>query len=191
MRTGWLRILAVTALLTAACGSPANLTGNASSASRIGTLTPNPVSPTAAPSIHYLALVTLRGSNVIVVRDITDIAHPKTVGTVGQVPAPQFASGSLITYATASDMWSEPVGGSATRMPPPFPGIGAFAWSPDGNSLVFMHGDAAADSGMDVSLWTRGGAFTALGSIPPGGVGGCETYASCTLPNWMDFQLHF
>ena len=179
-------------MLTAACGSPANPTGSASSASRINTLTPNPVSPTApSPSIRNLALVTLSGSDQLVVRDVTDPAHPKTLGTVGQVPAPQFASGSLITYADGTDMWSEPIGGSATRMPPPFPGIGAFAWSPDGNSLVFVHGDAAAYSGMDVSLWTRGGAFMALGSIPSMGVSGCETYASCTLPNWRDFQLHF
>jgi len=113
------------------------------------------------------------------------------VGNLGQIPAPQFASGSLITYADGTDMWSEPVGGYATRMPPPFPGIGVFAWSPDGNALVFVHGDAAADTGMDVSLWTRGGTLKALGSIPPMGAGGCETYAGCTLPNWMDFQLHF
>jgi hypothetical protein len=187
--------MAVTAVLTAACGSVnAPATGNYASASRA---TQSEAASGAVQqaictaSNHCLALVTLRGSNVIVVRDITDIAHPKTVGTVGQVPPPQFSSGSLITYTDGTDVWSEPIGGSATRMPPLFPGIGAFAWSPDGNALVFVHGDAAADSGMDVSLWTRGGAITALGSIPPGGVGGCETYASCTLPNWMDFQLHF
>jgi hypothetical protein len=195
MRTGLMRTLALTAVLTAACGSvDAPATGNDASASRATQSEPASGAVQQArctASHHCLALVTLSGSNVIVVRDITDIAHPKTVGTVGQVPAPQFASGSLITYADGTDMWSEPIGGSANRMPPPFPGIGGFAWSPDGNALVFVHGDAAADSGMDVSLWTRGGGFTALGSIPPRGVGGCETYASCTLPNWMDFQLHF
>src|SRR5258708_28191963 len=93
MRTRWVRIFIVTALLTAACASPANPTGNASSASRIDTLTPNPVSPTAPPSIHYLAMVTLRGSNVIVVRDLTDIAQAKTIGAFRPVPA-QLGSGA-------------------------------------------------------------------------------------------------
>src|SRR5258708_26668123 len=46
----------------------------------------------------------------------------------------------------------------------------------------------SADSGMDVSLWTRGGAIMALGSIPSMGVGGCETYEGCALPNWMDLD---
>jgi hypothetical protein len=190
MRTDWLQILAVTAVLTAACGSVAPPAGRtaSSAATAVPTSSTAPKVQCPPPSNRCLALVTLRGSNVIVVRDITDIAHAKTVGNLGQIPAPQFASGSLITYADGTDMWSEPVGGSATRMPPPFPGIGAFAWSPDGNTLVFVHGEASAPSGSDVTLWQNGG-FTPLGSIPFLGGGGCESISGCTLPNWLDYRL--
>src|SRR4029077_10721389 len=100
MRTrtaAWFRVLAVTALLSAACGST---TGNAtprSTAEFNSTPNPSPIStspsptstPSAAqqlqcqvPSNRCLVLVTLKGSDNVVVRDVTDINHPRTVGNL-------------------------------------------------------------------------------------------------------------
>ncbi|HTE85504.1 MAG TPA: hypothetical protein VK821_12300, partial [Dehalococcoidia bacterium] len=75
------------------------------------------------PSNRNLALVTLRGSNSIIVRDITDIAHPTTVGALGPIPAPvgygpslegalgQFASATGLSYVggpTSDDYFGLP-----------------------------------------------------------------------------------
>lgn len=189
MARGCLRAVAVSALLAAGCGQVAAPTGNAASAPRV---TPTAKSTSTAtlctPSNRCLALVRLRGSDQIVVRDITDIAHPNTVGNLGHVLAPLFLDGSTVTYADGTDMWRVPVGGSPSRMPPPFPGIEVFAWSPDGNALVFVHGDPSASSGMDVSLW-KGGSIRPLGSIPFLGAGGCEAFSSCNIPNLLDYRL--
>lgn len=175
----WIYLTVATVLLAVACGtvnSPAS-----------GAVTPTSSTKSTSPTAS-LALVTLRGSDQIVVREVTDIAHPKTLADLGQVQAPVFLNASTVTYADGTDMWRVPVGGSAGRMAPPFPGIGVFAWRPDGNALAFVHGDAASSSGSDVSIWQSGG-FTPLGSIPFLGVGGCESIGGCTLPNWLDYRL--
>ncbi len=171
------RLVAVTALLAAGCGS--------GSPPPTGSATPTSSTSTTA----NLALVTLQGSDQIVVQDLTDIAHPVTLGNLGHVQAPVFLNGSTVTYADGTDMWAVPVGGSPDRKQPPYPGIQEFAWSPDGKALVFVHGGASPTSGTDVSLWKEGDSFMPMGSIPPRGVGGCEAIAGCTIPNWLDFRL--
>src|SRR5437667_12241134 len=102
-----IRVLAVTAVLASACGS-APVVGNAPSASPSSpatTATPTATLPTATPtptSTTRLALVTLRGSNQLVVRDITDINQPKTVGNEGtatELYQEAFVSATLLTCA--------------------------------------------------------------------------------------------
>jgi hypothetical protein len=199
----------VTALVVAACGSPANPTENASSASRTDTLVPNPVSPTAAPSTHYLALVTLRGSNVIVVRDITDISQAKTIGALGPVPAPvgygapsdQFVSATEVSYVggKTDDAYGLPTG----LFRAPFSGspntavvtgsdaLFAFAWSPDGNEFAYLTGSYTGS----VVHQSRAGVDTTVGSLPLLPIGGCEV-APCPGPfqdpadKW-DFRLSY
>src|SRR5260370_33703141 len=136
MRTGWLRTLAVTTLLTAACGSVHAPAGNAASASRI------PTPPTAsAPITRSLALVTLRGSNQLVVRDITDISHAFTVSKVGTTSAPVFISATELSYADGSGLVRTPLAGSpATRVVSSTEGVLLFAWSPDGTTLGYVAG---------------------------------------------------
>src|ERR1700719_1152169 len=97
----WIRLLAVTTLVVAGCATgntPA--TGNAASAARTTSST-SPTTPAASPSPVpipplRLALVTLRGSDAYVVRDLTDISHPRTIGNLGTIAAPQFVSATEV-----------------------------------------------------------------------------------------------
>lgn len=186
---GWFRLLAVTALLAAACG--ATTTGTRTSTSRTDNPTPTTSSrPTqqtpCSQSNPCLALVTLRGSNTTVVRDITDITHPKTVSTFNNV-SPQFISSTDVSYVDGNNLirrrWA---GSTPATVVSSSQGIGSFAWSPDGNSVVYVTQANPASVHQLSSIGDR-----VLGSIPDGGVGGCEAISSCTLPNWLDFQLHF
>ncbi|HKV88164.1 MAG TPA: hypothetical protein VJT78_09220 [Candidatus Dormibacteraeota bacterium] len=153
--------------------------------------------------------MTLRGSDQIVIRDITNIAHPMTVGTVDHISAsdgrlvrvdwneevwgPTFRDRSLVTFHDVQDMFGVPVGGSADRLPPPYPGIQEYAWSPDGKSLVFLHGESASTSPRDISLWTKGTTslvvYTPLGTVPALGASGCESFSNCSIPNLLDSRL--
>src|SRR5439155_1354099 len=61
------------------------------------------------PSHHCLAMVTLRGSDQLVIRDLTDIAHPKTIGTAGRAfqllgygPALEGAGGQFVSSSEIS-----------------------------------------------------------------------------------------
>lgn len=187
-----IRALAVIALLTSACGStPASITGKASSP-RTASLTPNPT-PTltshscSLPSNPCLALVTLRGSNQVVIRDITDISHPKTVSTFNNV-APQFISATEVSYVDGNNLvrrrWA---GSTPTTVASSSQGIGSFAWSPDGSAVVYI---THTNSGSDVQHLTSSG-NRVLGTLPAGGAGGCEDIAGCQLPNLLDFRLSY
>lgn len=208
--------LAIVAITSCNSNHPAT-TANASvsrTASPAATSTPSTqVVPTAAPRAcggpqRCLVIVTLRGSNQVVIRDITDIAHPQTLGTVDHVVAsggglvradwneevwfPKFRNGSVVTYHDVQDMFGVPVGGSADRLPPAYSGIQLYAWSPDGKSLVFNDGVSSTTAATQVFL-TRPPAepdtFQRLGSVPILGAGGCESFASCNIPNSLDSQV--
>jgi hypothetical protein len=217
MRTaGWLRLLAVTALLAAACGSA---TGNGTSASR----TTNPIpTTTAIPATKglcqalsnaCLALVTLRGSNQIVVRDLTDMSHPKTVGALGPIPAPvgygpslegasgQFVSATELSYVggPTDDNYGIPTslfrtslsGSSRTTAVKGSQGVFVFAWNPSGTAVVYL---TSTLTGTTVHQLTAG-RDRVLASLPALGVGGCEV-APCPGPfqnpadNW-DFRVSY
>lgn len=185
MRTGWLRTLAVTAALTAACGS-ANPTGTGNapaSAARIATQ-PTP----SASSTRDLALVTLRGSTSIVVRDITDISHPKTIGVLGSFPASvgygapsdQFVSATEVSYVggKTDDAYGLPTslfrahvsGVSNAAVVTGSTALFAFAWSPDGTNFAYVSGSL---TGSELHQ-SRAGADTMVASLPALGVSGCE-----------------
>jgi len=174
-------------MLATACGSPnASRTTNAvaSTARSSG----NPTSPTAsAPAIRSLALVTLRGSNDIVVRDITDISHPKTVANLGAVSNPVFVNATEISYADGSNLYRAPLVGFPKTLVTAQGGAGT--WSPDGAAVLYATSDEAGTTTTVHEL--KGGQDRLLGSVPGGGVGGCETIASCQIPNFLDFRLLF
>src|SRR5689334_19260455 len=85
-------------LLVAACGGTGP-TASVTSSSPLATAS-QPAEPSLSPapvgacssSTRCLALVTLRGSESYVVRDITDINHPKTVASMGKIPNPPYPS---------------------------------------------------------------------------------------------------
>src|SRR2546427_12496087 len=142
-----IRVLAVTAVLASACGS-APATGNAPSASTSSpatTATPTATLPTTTPTpsaTTSLALVTLRGSNQLVVRDITDINHPKTVGNVGSVTASyeaQFVSATALTYADQNtSIIRVPLAGSPKTVVAKSAQAMLLTWSPDGTTLAYI-----------------------------------------------------
>lgn len=92
-----------------------------------------------------LVLARLRGSDQIVVRDVTDINHPATLATpdlFGASSFPSFASGSGISYVNGSRelVWT-PLNGSPQLVVAGTcgaPTIQAFGWSPDGQSFTYL-----------------------------------------------------
>ncbi len=133
MKTGMFRALAVTALLASACSSGppvANAPSPSASASASA-----PPSPTPTP-VRSLAIVMLRGSSSYVVRDLTDINHPRTVSTIGDVPAAQFVSATEISVV-AGGLFRVPLSMSNKSLVAS-QATGGFAWSPDGSAVVYM-----------------------------------------------------
>jgi hypothetical protein len=183
----WIRALAVTALVASACGgTPAGSITTASPSSE--------ASPTAIPSASpipvagachpCLALVTLRGSSTVVVRDITDINHPRTVGKLGADLTPVFVSASEVSYDFDVGIYRVPLVGSP-RTDVTVGGGGR--WSPDGSALAYL------TVSQPVTIrQLKAGHDQLLGTMAEGGGGGgCETIAGCTLPNWFDWRLSY
>ena len=178
--TGWIRALAVTALMASACSSPPPV-GNASSPSPSASTTASP-SPTPTP-VRNLALVTLRGSSSYVVRDITDINHPRTVSNLGPIARPKFVSESVLSYANSTGIWRTPprtlVSGKG----------GDFAWSPDGKTVAYLSQSASGTRPpMQLHLVTAG--KDRLVSSMPGlpSSFGCESQGCAD--GW-DFHLEY
>lgn len=193
--TAQIRALVVIAVLATACGSGPAPAANISPAS-----TPIPT-PTAiaippqpglcqAPSNPCLALVTLRGSDSYVVRDLTDINHPKTVSNLGAIYGPGFVSATELSYADDASLFRMPLSGSPKTLVVK-PGGGG-EWNPDGSAVVY---ETASTTDIDTGKITvhqfTGGHDQVLGTTPLGGEGDCQTIAGCSLPNWMDSRLSF
>jgi len=120
-------------------------------------------------STPCLALVTLRGSEAVVVRDITDINHPKTVSTVRMGA---FVSATELSYEDSTTLYRMPLSGSPkTVVAKATKGIGLFAWTADGRTAGYMTAD-----GLHV---VSGGGDRLFGQplpVPAGGYG-CESQA--------------
>ena len=179
---GSIRALAVTAVLAAACGSvAAPATGSASSPSASAATvagTPSPNSTPASnqcppPSNRCLAVVSLRGTNPYVVRDITSIVHPITVSTFGTIPPPQFVSGTELSYADETGLFRMPLEGSPkTRVDKSTQGVAAIAWSPSGSTVAYL---ATTSAGLALHLQSASQDRVVAGSIPALPVVGCES----------------
>jgi hypothetical protein len=215
----WIRVLAVGALLAAGCGSV-----NSQSAG-IGTPSPSSsASPSAAPSIvasptsanfcnptnRCLALVTVRGSNQILVRDLTNISQPKTLGNLGAyptmvgigAPSAQFVSSSQASYVggNSDDYYGLPTqlfrvpltGSPRTLVVSNNKAVAAFAWSPAGGTLAYL--SPTGFTGMELHE-VHAGIDRVVAHLPAIAVGGCET-DPCPGPfqsvgdHW-DFRLLF
>jgi hypothetical protein len=184
----WIRLLAVTGLLVSACSStPA--TGRTPSPSVSSSTTNSSPSPTAASASNpcpnrCLALVTLRGSSSYVVRDLTDISHPKTVSNLGTVSGPVFVSANEISYATDASLFRAPLAGSPKTLVTSQGAAGT--WSPDGSAVLYTT-YASPEKGIVHQL--KAGLDQVLGSVPGGGGGGCESIAGCGIVNSLDHRL--
>jgi Tol biopolymer transport system component len=192
----WIRALAVTALLASACGSTpiASATPSPSASPPVvASSNPNPTpasNPCPPPTNRCLALVTLRGSDSVVVRDLTDINHPKTISDLGAIFGPVFVSGTEISYANETGLFRLPLSGSPKTLIVKDGGGGR--WSPDGMAVVYTTASSTDPyTGRITVHQFRDGHDQVLGSTPPGGAGGCEYIANCTLSNWLDSRLQF
>jgi hypothetical protein len=181
----WIRTLAVAALMASACGSTPTV-GNAPSSSPVASPS---ASPTAAPecpppSNRCLALVTLHGSGSYVVRDLTDINHPKTAGNLGAISAPVFVSATEVSYAVDANLFRVPLAGSPKALVTSHGGAGT--WSPDGTAVLYT---TSASPEKATVHQLKAGRDQVLGSIPGGGGGGCESIAGCAIANSLDYRL--
>jgi Tol biopolymer transport system component len=90
---------------------------------------------------------TVTGSAAIVVRDIQDIAHPRTLCTFDAAAQnPKFVSGSQVAYQTAAGqiVKADLAGGATAVVAGGVTGLlsGQYSFSSDGNSVTFMSGTA-------------------------------------------------
>src|SRR5260370_24591064 len=111
LRAGFVRNLAVVALVAVSCGpwhgtaSPPTSKSNASAARQ--QCPANQTAPhfvPAPPSNRNLEIIFFKASQRFVVRDITDILHPTTVSTFDDLWRAQFISSSEISYTKATDL---------------------------------------------------------------------------------------
>lgn len=183
-------------LLLSACGSSNTPTGAVGSPSGTNA-TPSP-SAVASPSMipkpaafcsaahRCLALVTLRGSSEVVVRDMTDINHPTTVTHLGAVPYPQFASAGQLSYVDGRTLVRVPLAGSPRTTIATLPSsqwMLMSTWSPDGGTAAYV---ANSDTRSELHTVT-GTANKSVSSMAPFN-GGCETRA---CGDGSNFNLSF
>jgi hypothetical protein len=135
-------------------------------------------------------LVSLSGSAGYVVRDITDITHPKTVGNLGTaISVPAFVSGTEISYAGETGLVRVPLTGTPAKTWPTNPAFisYAFAWSPDGTTFVYLTTGA---SGMALHQLTACKDRVVGGSMPGMPAVGCESQFCSGTDAW-DFSLSY
>jgi hypothetical protein len=122
--------------------------------------------------------VTVRGSNDIAVVDITDIRHPKTVSTLGQISLPRFVSATELSYLQDGALIRAPLSGSPKTIVSS-QSVGIFAWSPDGNTAAYLTSQVfnETESKMELHLMSAGNDRVVgwMSGLPK--VWGCETQA--------------
>jgi hypothetical protein len=172
-------------LMATACGNPPTVTGGASPSS--GASPSAAASPTASPvpADRLLALVTLKGSSQLVVRDITDIAHPTTVAKLPPLSAPQFINASEISYVDYAHgtIVRMPLSGSPKTVVAQSSQLGGYVdWSPDGTTVIYTTHNA--DSTVMQLHQVGAGQDRVLASMPAVPGVGCESVASCPTDVW-------
>jgi hypothetical protein len=194
----WIRALAFGALLVAGCGSvnspaartvtPAPGISSAPTATPTAAASPAPVNACGS-SNRCLALVTLRGSNRIVVRDITDISHPTTVSSFAALDWPQFVNGNTLSnVVSGTSLFRASLSGSSSVMVArTAEQFMAYTWSPDGGTVAYL---APNSSGMALHLVSGGQDRLVDGAIPALPAVGCE-YEPCPGADTWDFRLSY
>ena len=192
----WLTAAAI-ALLTA-CGPSANPAAHltptsAANATASPTSAPtpsgSPLTGVCDPTHRCFALVTLRGSDTIVVRDVTDIDHPKTVGALAPVSQPEFASGSALSYVDyeAGQLVRISFDGSSKVVVASDQFAGYVTWANDASRVVYLAADSSSQMAVHEVSGTTNRVFATVPAIP--GVG-CESLSSCPIDVW-DVRLSY
>ena len=186
----WIRALAVTALMASACGGSTPTAGNTPSPSAATSPSASPTAnPCPPPSNRCLALVTLRGSDSIVVRDITDIAHPTTLSNAGPVSMSMFVSATELSYSDDTGIVRAPLAGAPKTRLTTSHGLAlySYAWSPDGRTLAYL-----TQSGSGIALHElRGGSDRVLeGAMPAIPAIGCESQF-CPIADTLDIRVSY
>jgi hypothetical protein len=185
--TVWIRALAVAALMASACSSPAPV-GNVASPTASPSAPATPAATPAPTPVRSLALVTLHGSNSFVVRDLTDINHPRSVSNLGGISGPVFVSGTEISYASDTSLFRMPLSGSPRTLV--VKGGGTGDWSPDGTAVVYTtYKSTDSCAGTTTVHQLKGGHDQVLGSVPSGGCYDCQTISNCGISQILDFRL--
>jgi hypothetical protein len=146
---------------------------------------PAPQFPASAPPSRSLALVTLRDSQGYVVRDITDINHPSTVGAVdaSSMP-PRFVSATDVSYVDLNGSLVRFAYGGPTRAIVAVC-AGLFDWSRDGTTVAYL---SPSDSTLTLHQISAG-RDRVLDTVPGlPSVFGCESQ-SCA--DAWDFRLSY
>ena len=149
-----------------------------------------PVQPAVIPHPNpNLVLVTLRGSDCVVVRDITDINHAKTISDLGLDLRPEFVSATALSYVDAKrGLLRTPLSG-APRTPIAGGARWFFTWSPDGKTAAYLS-SSTSGSRPPMQLHLVSGGKDRIVSTMPGlpSVFGCESQACAD--GW-DFHLSY
>jgi hypothetical protein len=175
--------LAAALLLLAACGgspaaTPTTSTSGTATVTPAATASPAPpvatVCTSQIPAGHQLALVVLAKGSPVVVRDITDIAHPITRCTIYGGTFHRFVDATHVSYIVSetsgqSALYVVDLQTSHDTLIRAWTNQGSlywvYAWSPDGKTLTYLssNGDKVAwhvlSAAGDVTL-------SDLGSIP-------------------------
>jgi hypothetical protein len=101
----------------------------------------------AVPPGDNMIIATVTGSSAIVVRDIQDIAHPRTLCTFDAgAQNPKFVSGSQVAYETAAGqiVKADLAGGGTAVVATGATGLlsGQYSFSSDGSSVTYMSNTA-------------------------------------------------
>jgi hypothetical protein len=163
---------------------PAPATASSARTQQCPAVEPAPQFQPSAPSSRNLALVTLRGSQGFVVRDITDINHATTVGVVDAPSMPRFVSATDVSYVDQNgNLVRFAYGGSTRALVAACAGL--FDWSRDGTTVAYM---SPSDSVMMLHQLSAGRDRT-LDTVPGlPSVFGCE---SQTCADAWDFRLSY
>ena len=195
-------LLVLLLLLAVACGnSTAPKTSKASPSASVSQQpspslppfpSPTPGGPAAPPPVavvctsqipagHQLALVTLRGVQGIIVRDVTDIQHPVTRCGFSGGAYFRFIGATRVSYIVTSGgdlgasgaLYLVDLGSSTTSLVRAWASGGyaswVYAWSPDGQKLSYLSSDS---TGVKWHVLSAAGDKTLanLGTVPGRGV---------------------
>jgi hypothetical protein len=187
-------VLLATMLLMAACGTgnppAAAVTSASPTSSPVATPSPSPASTPVgcSTSNRCFALVMIEPNGAFVVRDITDINHPKTVAAY-QHDWPKFVSGTTLSYVeNGTRLFRTPVSGDPKALVASTgEQFATYAWSPDGNTVAYL---APNGSGVALHLVSGGHDVAIAGGIPAVPAVGCQNQPCPGADTW-DFKLSY